>query len=234
MKDQIDRLIALLREEGIEGLADYEQKLVNNAGDADVFADLVFESNAALMFSRHGFKVTMRESPDLRVELDDEVVYAEVKHFREKEQDQIDDKGMRESEDLVRVGNTVLLEDIAAWQQIADVAARKAGQYMPDTPNLLVIASDSHCASAIKLPTAVNVYDERACKSDDLRLRRLNAFMLMDQYIWLGKKLNSFPGPGSRSVIFRPTACAAIPLSGKLTNALQSIRNWQQVVCKGC
>lgn len=234
MKDQIDRLIILLREEGIEGLADYEQRLVNNAGNVDVFDDLVFESNAALMFSRHGFKVTIREKPDLRVELDDEVIYAEVKHFREKEQDRIDEKAMRESEDFVLVGNTVLREGIAAWQQIANVATSKASVYIANTPNLLVIASDSNCISGIKLSTAVNIYNEKVSESNDLCLLRLSGFLLMDQRIWPGGQIEQLIGTGSRSVIFRPTARAAIPLSAKLTNALDSIRDWQQVVCKAC
>ena len=115
MEDHIDRLITLLRREGIEGLADYEQRLVSNAGSANVFCDLVHESSAALMFSRHGFKVTIREKPDLRVELDDEVIYAEVKHFREKEQDRIDEKAMQDSEDLVPVG--ILSGQPDPWQQ---------------------------------------------------------------------------------------------------------------------
>ena len=78
MKDQIDRLIALLRGEAIGGLADYERRLVNNASNADVFTDLVFESSAALMFSRHGFKVTIREKPDLQIELDNEVNFQQM------------------------------------------------------------------------------------------------------------------------------------------------------------
>lgn len=234
MEDHIDRLMTLLREEGIEGLADYEQRLVNNAGSAKVFCDLVHESSAALMFSRNGFKVTIREKPDLRVELDDDVIYAEVKHFREKDQDRVDEKAMGESEDLVLVGSTVFLEGIAAWQQIANVAARKASQYMADAPNLLVIASDSNCISGTILSTAVDIYNERVSKSNDLCLRRLNGFMLMDQWISPGVRSEQLIGAGSRSVFFRPTACAAIRLSAKLTNALGSIRNWQQIVCKAC
>ena len=223
MKDQIDHLMSLLRAEGMEGLADYEQRLVNNRCNADVFNDLVFESRAALMFSRHGFKVTIREKPDLRVELDDEIIYAEVKHFREKEQDRIDEKAMRESEDLVRVGNTVPLEGKSPWQQIASVAARKASQYMENAPNLLVIASDSNSIIGNVLSTAVSIYNENVSESNDLCLRRLNGFMLLDQWI-------STEEAGSRSVFFCPTACATIPLSAKLTNALESIINWQQVL----
>jgi hypothetical protein len=230
VKDKIARLIALLRKEGINGLPDYEQRLVNNAGNVDVLTDLVFESSVALMFSRHSFKVTIREKPDLRVELDNEVIYAEVKHFREKEQDRIDEEAMRDSENLVPVGNTVLLEGIEAWQQIANVAVRKANQYMASAPNLLVIASDSNCISGIILSTAVNIYNEKVTESNDRRLRRLNGLILMDQWIWLGDRLEQLTGAGYRSVIFRPTACAAAPLSARLINALGSIRSWRRIV----
>jgi hypothetical protein len=226
MRDRIDRLIALMQDEGIRGLPQYKQRLVNNAGNAEVLADLVFEARAALMFAHHGFRVTVCESPDLRVELDDEVVYAEVKHFREKEQDRIDENAMRGSEDLVPVGNTVLLEGVEAWRQIANVAVRKANQYVKGAPNLLVIASDSNCISGIILSTAVNVYDKLVSQSDDPRLRRLNAFMLMDQWIWPGDRLEQIIGTGNRSVILCPTASVAIPLSSRLRDALVSIREW--------
>ena len=43
-----------------------------------------------LMFSRHGFKVTLRQKPDLRIELDAKVAYTEENRFREKKQDRID------------------------------------------------------------------------------------------------------------------------------------------------
>lgn len=226
MKDIINPLITQLKKEGINGLADYEQRLIKNAGDMEVFKDLLFEARAALMFSRHSFKVTIREKPDLRIEMDKEVAYAEVKHFREKEQDRIDEKAMRESDDLVPVGNTVLLEGVEAWQQIANVAIRKANQYMGNAPNLLVIASDSNSISGIILSTAVDIYNEEASKSSNLHLRRLNAFMLMDQWIWPGDGLEQFIGAGHRSVIFCPTTYVATSLSKKLANALANIRHW--------
>ena len=131
MKDKIYGLITQLKKEGIYGLADYEQRLTENTGDIEVFKDLLFEARAALMFSRHSFKVTIREKPDLCIEMDKEVVYAEVKHFREKEQDRIDEKAMRESDDLVLIGNTVLLEGVDAEQQIANVAINDTvGEFM--------------------------------------------------------------------------------------------------------
>lgn len=227
MRDQIDRLMNLLAEEGVDGLAGYERRLSSNAGSVDVFADLVFESSAALMFSRHGFRVTIREKPDLRVELGNEVVYAEVKHFREKEQDLVDEKAMGESEDLVLVGNTASSEDVAAWQQIANVAASKAHQYIANAPNLLVVATDSNCISGVILSTAVTIYNEKVYQSSDLCLRRLNGIMLMDQWVWPGDGLDQLMGTGNRSVIFCPTAHTAVPLSAKLISALEGIRSWQ-------
>jgi hypothetical protein len=227
MKDNIIHcLITQLKKEGIYGLADYEQRLTKNAGDIEVFKDLLFEARAALMFSRHSFKVTIREKPDLCIEMDKEVVYAEVKHFREKEQGRIDEKAMRESDDLVLVGNTVLLEGVDAWQQIANVAIRKTNQYMENAPNLLVVASDSNSISGIILSTAVDIYNKEASKPGNLHLRRLNAFILMDQWIWPGDRLEQLIGAGHRSVIFFPTAHIATPLSVKLANALADIRHW--------
>lgn len=226
MKDKIDALITQLKEEGIYGLADYEQRLRGNAGKMEVFKDLFFEAIAALMFSRYNFKVTIREKPDLCIEMDKEVVYAEVKHFREKKQDRIDEKAMRESDDLVLVGNTVLLEGVDAEQQIANVAKHKANQYMEDAPNLLVIASDSNSISGIMLSTAVDIYNEEASKSCNLHLRKLNAFMLMDQWIWPGDRSEQPGWAGHRNVIFCPTIHVATPLSTKLVNTLANIRYW--------
>ena len=124
------------------------------------------------------------------------------------------------------VGNTVLLEGVEAWQQIANVAIRKANQYMEDAPNLLVIASDSNCISGIILSTAVRVYNEHVCKSPDLRLRRLNALILMDQWIWPGDRLEQLIGAGNRSVIFCPTASVTVSLSTRLRDTLSNIREW--------
>jgi hypothetical protein len=226
MRDQIHRFIAQLDEEGIEGLAGYERKLMANSGNVDVFADLQLEGRAALMFSRHGFSVAMRERPDLRIEFGHEVAYVEVKHFRDKGQDRIDEKAMQGSEDLVAIGSTILLEGAEAWQQIANVAIRKADQYIEGAPNLLVIASDSNCISAAILSTAVTIYNEQVSDSEDLRLCRLNGFLLLDQWIWPGNKLEQLIGAGNRSVVFCRTNCATVPLSSDFADAVVSIRHW--------
>ena len=60
----IPHLIAELNRDGIAGLPEYEQKLWNNAGNATAFRDHFLEADVALMFSRHGFAVTMQDSPE--------------------------------------------------------------------------------------------------------------------------------------------------------------------------
>jgi hypothetical protein len=211
----IPHLITELRKEGVAGLSEYERRLRNNAGDTEVFKDLLFEADAALMFLHHGFEVTLREKPDLRIEWNGKVAYAEVKHFREKEQDRIDEQAMCESENLVPVGILVPTEGSEAWEQIATVAVRKVDQYKKDAPNILVIATNSNSIDGIILQTAVHLYNEQA--SSDPRLHKLNAFVLIDQ--WIGLRTN-------RNVYFCQTACVVTPLSSKLIDALTSIQQW--------
>ena len=215
----IPHLIAELHKEGIAGLREYERRLRDNAGNKEVLGDLLFEADAALMFSRHGFKVTIRERPDLRIDWNDEAVYAEVKHFREKEQDKTDEQTMRRSEDLVPTGILTPTEGCEAWEQIAKVAIGKVDQYKEDAPNILIIATDSNSVGGSILPTAVHVYDEQANR--DLRLHRLNAFMLMDRWcLWI-KELSV-----EKNVYFYQTAHAKTPMGKGLINTLASIQRW--------
>lgn len=214
----IPHLITELRKEGIAGLPEYERRLRNNAGNTKVFKNLLFEADAALMFSRHGFKVTIREEqepPDLRIELDGEVAYAEVKHFLEKEQDQNDEQAMRDSEDLVPTGILTPTEGSEAWEQLAGVAIRKVNQYREGAPNILVIATDSNSVDGSILPTAVHLYNEQTFS--DPCLRKLNAFMLIDQWVELR---------ANRNVYFCQTAYATTPISSRLIDALFSIQRW--------
>jgi hypothetical protein len=224
MKDRIQRLVvphlmAQLKKEGIAGLEGYEQRLSASTPAMENFKDLLFEADAALMFSRHGFKVTMRDKPDLRIELNGEVAYAEVKHFREKEQDRIDERAMWDSEDLVPVG--ILSGQPDPWWQIVNVAIGKEEQYVEGAPNLLVIASDSNAVDGSVLPTGVHLYNQEAARSGaNSPLCRLNAFLLVDMVIEV------WTGMGSRNVYFCPTAYATVPISAELVNALSSIQRW--------
>jgi len=215
ISQSIDRLTA----QGATGLDQYEQKLRNNAKKLVVLSNMLFEGQAALMFLQNGFKVAMRgevpgeAGPDLRIELDREVVYVEVTHFLEKEQDRLDDKSMSETAGrLVQYGDTVELEGAPPWEQIAKVARRKVGQYMAGVSNILVVESSSPSTELV-LGSAVHQYDDEVLKSDDLRLRRLSGIMLV-QTDWIAI---------ARNVDFCPTAHAAAPLSARVASTLYSI-----------
>jgi len=161
----IDQLIVKLRCQGAAGVEQYEQKLKENAKNIAVLDDLLFEGRAALLFLSNGFKVTLRDSPDLKIELCNEVVYVEVKHFREKKQDQIDEEAMSETNGLlVPINDTTATEGSAVWEQIAKVAIDKADQYIVNTPNILIIESSSGSLS-LTLSTAAHEYDDivRTC-----------------------------------------------------------------------
>lgn len=88
----IDDYISLLRTKGATGVDEYEQKLRGNARNQNKLDDLFFEGRAALMFLHHRWRVELRESPDLGLRLNGELLYAEVKHFYEKEQDRLDEQ----------------------------------------------------------------------------------------------------------------------------------------------
>jgi len=215
----VPHLIGRLRKEGITGLEDYEQRLGASTPAMENLKDLLFEAHMALMFSHYGFKVTMRDKPDLEIELDNETAYAEVKHFREKEQDRVDEKAMRDSEDLVPVG--ILLGQPCPWQQIAKVAIAKAEQYVEDAPNLLVIASDSNAVNGCVFSTGVHLYNQEVARSGaNSPLRRLNAFLLVNMVC------DEWTGSDFRNVYFCPTAYAAVPMNTSLVDALTSIRRW--------
>jgi hypothetical protein len=212
----IPHLITELRKRGILGLDEYETRLRANAGSIGVFNDLLFEADVALMFSDNGFQVTIREKPDIKIECNGERAYVEVKHFRKKTQDFADEQAMRESDDLVPVGVLTPTEGAEAWDQMVSVAIGKEKQYKEDAPNILVIATSSSAVSGLKLPTAVNIYNEKA--GSEPRLRKLNAFMLIDQWIDISRNKN---------VYFYQTAFAATRMSSNLVDRLANIRRWQ-------
>ena len=169
------------------------------------------------MFLHNGFRVILRERPDLQLKLNEEVVYAEVKHFRRKEQDAIDEEAMRQASDLlVPIGDTTNTEGVPVWKQIANVAICKANQYMNGAPNVLVIESSSESLDMM-LETAVNEYDDHVLGSNDSRLRRLNAFILVNTpLIGLGAL-------GPRNVELCPTSHPIVPLSTEFVQALSGV-----------
>jgi hypothetical protein len=210
----IPNLIVELEKDGIAGLPEYEQRLRKNARNTKVLTDLLFEADVALMFARHGFKVTIREKPDLIIEWDGELVYVEVTHFLEKKQDRIDEQAMRNSEDLVPVSILTPKEGAEAWEQVTKKATDKIAKYQEDGPYILVIATTSNSVGGSILPTVVDLYNKQACIAPCLH--RLKAFILIDQWVELSI---------DRNVYFCQTAYATT-LNSKLVDALTSIQRW--------
>jgi hypothetical protein len=216
--EYVDQLVAQLRGKGAIGVEQYEVKLKNNVKDIAVLHDLFFEGRAALLFLNNGFKVTLRDSPDLKIELDNEVVYAEVKHFREKEQDRIDEKAMAKTRGLlVPIGDTTATEGSAVGEQIAEVARGKADQYVMSAPNILIIESSSDCLS-FNLSSAADEYNDKVRKTHDPRLRRLNALMLVNACS------TEFERLGPCNIEFCVLHHFDTPISRKLISALFDIR----------
>lgn len=166
--NSIDELRIMLEQAGAANVPGYIDKLRANSKNNEVFDDLLFEGCAALMFLRNGFLVEMQECPDISIKLGNNQFYAEVKHFRLKEQDRIDQANMEAAQDeLVPYGDTVPLDGIAAWNQIVQVAKRKTKQFKQHVPNILVIGSSSlHCIDDAIIPTAISRYrfDNRFAK----------------------------------------------------------------------
>jgi hypothetical protein len=220
MSTNTTTLIAELRQLGVHGVDQYEQRLLDNASNPEVEGDLLFEGRAALAFARHGFKVTLRESPDLQLELNGEVLFAEVKHFREKEQDLLDEKAMLETEDvLVPYGDTIPTEGKSPWTQIVDVAIKKAcqDQYVLGAPNILVIENSSP-ALELTLSTAIEDYDAEVVRSKDKRLRRLNTIVLVHTYGI------TFGSSGLYNIEIAHTADVETQMSPELLTVLNDIR----------
>jgi len=193
----IDKLISehltKLEKTGAQNVSYYAEKLEKNK-HSEVIEDLLFEGRAALMFLRYGFSVTMRESPDLNIVLKNYQFYAEVKHFRLKDQDLIDKQNMAAYKmRLVSIGNTKPTETNNAWDQVVDVAIAKAKILVENVPNILVIGSSSpNCVDDSIVPTAINIISEKIRNSDCPNLDRLNGILLVSPEYNLTQKRNVY------------------------------------------
>jgi len=212
---RIDGLIARLRTAGATGVDEYELKLRLNENCDSVLLDLHFEGRAALMFLAHQWKVHLREIPDLEMRFDGELLYAEVKHFRQKLQDVKDEEAMLAAgpDELVPYGDLGKAEGCQAWEQILDVAIKKAAQCIEGAPNILVIESSS-ISLELMATSGVHAIDE-ARQSGFPDLRRFSGIVLVDASDW-----TRF---GEAEVEFCRTSHAAVPLTEKLSRALDAI-----------
>lgn len=220
--DVITDMCISLEAAHVEGIPQYIKKLRDNSSSRN-FQDFLLEGKAALMFSRAGVRVTLRESPDLALRFNNEQFYAEVKHFREKEQDRIDDARMSDPNCcvdefgpyLMRYGNTAPQEGKHAWEQVHSVAISKTGQYVKRAPNILVAASSSISVEDTEIPTAIEMIDEDVRSGKCPGIARLNGILLV-------LSRDTIPQLW-RNVFFYATSSPQVPLGPEVSGLLKKI-----------
>ena len=165
VKVSIDWWIGELRRHGASDVDQYEAKLRSFRDNEQKVFEFIAEARAALLFLRNGIKVVMQDRPDLRLSFNGETIYAEVKHYNEKETDRNDAKAMAATLfEFIQVGNVVDDEGLHGWQQMCATAIKKAPQYAPAFPNILVFVNHSD-ALDLHLRSAVNEFDDAVRKA---------------------------------------------------------------------
>lgn len=214
---RIEHAAFTLRSAGALDVDVYELKLRQNAPSPTQVINHLSEARVALMFLENGAQVTMRDSPDLKIEWIETTFYAEVKHIRRKKQDEVDEAAMGSTHgELVRVGDTHPVERRHPYEQISDVARRKKNVYVDGAPNILVVdcSSESMEPADATARSGARQYDEELRKTPhDSALRRLHGIML----------ITSWGSVNSGNVAFAMTKYALPPMSLKLIQALDSI-----------
>lgn len=207
-----------LREANIDGVTEYIVRLSSNWADCGRRGDYVAEAEAALMFAGCGFRVSMRDRPDIGLVACGEDVNAEVKRFRFKAQDQQDSVALAAAGNrLVAYGDPSELEGSPSWMQIFDVVCRKAHSLPEGMANLIVIRSASpHCVEELDVMSAGNEVDERLRTSPDCALKRVSGLVLMS--------MNSHARDGN--VFYFPIEHASLRLSSRVDHMVRSIASW--------
>ena len=223
MDDIVTSMHISLGKAHVEGIPEY---IKNLQAISDRLEDFHLEGKAALMFATVGCSVTIRERaepPDLALKFNNEQFYAEVKHFRKKEQDRIDAARMSDPNCcvdefgpyLVPYGDTVPLEGKCAWQQVYDVAKNKIKQYREHAANVLVIESSSTSIEESEIATAINMINGDIGHGKCLGLARLNGILLALDWYNISQQW--------RKVFFYPTSNPAVSLSRELSALLGNI-----------
>jgi hypothetical protein len=197
MDDCITNMRISLEKAHVKGVPEYIEKLRANANSAN-FEDFHLEGEAAIMFSKAGLGVTMRDSPDLAVRFNNEQFYAEVKHFRLKKQDQY--------------GDTVP----PAWKQFYDVAKKKIKQYKEHAPYILVIENKNDRIEDLDIPKAIDMINQDVRSDKCTGFAKLNGILL--------RMLDWYNISQKRQVYFRPISNPAVSLSRELFFLLDDIR----------
>jgi len=218
MDDITTNMRISLEKANVKGVPGYIKNLQANS-KSESFQDFFLEGKAALMFASAGCSVTIRkpaEPPDLALRFNNEQFYAEVKHFREKEQDRIDAARMSEPGDfLVPYGDTFSLEGKHPWEQVYDVAKKKIDQYKEHAPNFLVIESSSTSIEDTEIPTAINMINQDVRSGKYPRLAKLNGILLASDWHNISQQW--------RNVYCFATSNPVVSLSRELSGLLDKI-----------
>jgi hypothetical protein len=206
-----------LEDAGVHGLEVYGEKLHQNDRDPLRLLDLSCEGRAALLLSRHGWQVEMRDAPDLALELGGRPLYAEVKHFRRKEQDDIDEIRMSQAlDELVLTHDVTETERKNAYAQIADVARSKDYyQSIGTAPLILVIVSSTDCLELMVETGSASREYEHVCSAENYP-RRLGGIMMINSSITVRN--------GSSNIEFSLIEDSSSPLRQMHVHGLENIR----------
>jgi len=207
-----------LREAGAHNVGEYETRLRQNAGNLPNLNNFLSEAVAALMLLDYGADVTMQDRPDLAAVVKGERLYAEVKHFNRKTQDDLNDQAVRNAPEFefVLLEDTTRTEGKPTYRQIADVAIKKADQYREGEINILIIDSDSETLHLMARSGAQEFSDDKHCEPRDSPLHRLNGIMLITSLIGVRG--------GHWNVDFALTRCPARRMSFRLLRALAEMK----------
>jgi hypothetical protein len=205
----IDWWIAELRKLGARNVDPYERKLRSFDQDEQKVFEFIAEARAAIFFLRNGISVTMQDKPDLRLERDTEIIYAEVKHQNEKETDRRDEAALAAASpyEFVQVGNVFDDEQQYGWQGMCATAIKKQPQYVEGAENILVFVNHSNSID-LHLRSAVNEFDDAVRKAGAASpLRKLGGMMMF---------VESYgPTNGWSNVEFIRTTYALQPISSR-------------------
>jgi len=218
----IERLCNALRSAGIRGVDAYEKRLLSMEKDAPRLGDFACEGRVALIFQKHGWAVTMRESPDLEGWLDGTYLGIEVKHWRWKaDHDPVVETALSSSQhELVRIPRLKETEGQEEdWEQMYRFAKKNCHQYVDDELNVLFFISHTEAHDDSTLEAAGNRYEEELARSSCLpAMTNLNVMMLMT--IVDGQQI----GPDPRSIYSKFVSGARKAMPSHLQNALREIR----------
>lgn len=207
------RLIAA----GVRGVDEFYSKLMSNVR-TEVYRDLLAEAAAATTLRGIGLDVEMRDRPDLALALAGELAYAEVKHFRRKAQDDIDDSRLTaHGGQLVSYGDTTALEGKAAVEQVLAVFRKKLAALQAGAANLLVVqSSSSNCVEDYEVSDAMAMIEDTVAAGDE-------DFRLLNGVVFLSP---SYSCGSQRSVYFYLARNPLVQLSSRLRSRLETLREW--------